>query len=334
MPISVEEQHSKPAAKQDRRREAVGDSLGRQRVAGIQRARMLAAMAEACAEHGRASVTVAHVVERAGVSRRTFYEAFADVEDCFLHAFEEALARAARRAADAYDPTAPWAHRIRASLVELLCFFEEDRSAARLLIVESLAAGPRTLQRRQEMLAAVIAAVDAGRQALRKRADAPPLTAEGVVGGVLGVLHARLSEPASGSLSDLAAPLASMIVLPYLGAAAAKRELARPVARPVRALGRTPADPLSQLRMRLTYRTVCVLGALAANPGSSNRKVGDASGITDQGQVSKLLTRLQQLGLIENTSAGGSARGEPNAWMLTPTGWDVQRALADPVSAA
>ena len=41
---------------------------------------------------GAANVSVAHVVERSGVSRRTFYETFVDREDCFLAAFDEALA--------------------------------------------------------------------------------------------------------------------------------------------------------------------------------------------------------------------------------------------------
>ncbi len=48
------------------------------------------------AERGAANVSVAHVVERAGVSRRTFYELFADREECFLAAFDDAVSRASR----------------------------------------------------------------------------------------------------------------------------------------------------------------------------------------------------------------------------------------------
>jgi hypothetical protein len=78
--------------------------------------------------------------------------------------------------------------------------------------------------------------------------------------------------------------------------------------------------------MRLTYRTVRVLMAVAATPGSSNRQVADGSGIGDQGQISKLLARLRRLGLIENMGAG-PRRGAPNSWVLTQTGWGVQGAL-------
>ncbi|MGA2164436.1 MAG: hypothetical protein ABSH36_08195, partial [Solirubrobacteraceae bacterium] len=63
-------------------------------------------------------------------------------------------------------------------------------------------------------------------------------------------------------------------------------------------------------------------------PGShpSNRQVATAAGISDQGQISKLLARLQTLGLIGN-AGGDHAKGEPNAWALTPRGRDVTRTL-------
>src|SRR3954453_4048235 len=59
-------------------------------VTQTQRERMLDAMARAVAEKGYAKVTVADVVGLAGVSRRTFYEHFNDVEDCFVEAYAAA----------------------------------------------------------------------------------------------------------------------------------------------------------------------------------------------------------------------------------------------------
>jgi DNA-binding MarR family transcriptional regulator len=79
--------------------------------------------------------------------------------------------------------------------------------------------------------------------------------------------------------------------------------------------------------MRLTYRTVRVLTSVAEHPGSSNREVGLGAGMEDQGQISKLLARLQRLELIQNTRSP-AARGAPNAWGLTERGWNVQRAIA------
>jgi DNA-binding IclR family transcriptional regulator len=78
--------------------------------------------------------------------------------------------------------------------------------------------------------------------------------------------------------------------------------------------------------MRLTYRTVRVLIAIAANPRASNRGVAAAAGIADQGQISKLLNRLQSLGLTRNEGEG-QPKGGPNAWALTPKGQEVERSI-------
>jgi AcrR family transcriptional regulator len=71
-----------------------------------QRARMLDAMARAVATKGYARVSVADVVQLAGVSRRTFYEQFRDKEDCFLVAYDRlrgADRRDARRHLEALE---------------------------------------------------------------------------------------------------------------------------------------------------------------------------------------------------------------------------------------
>jgi hypothetical protein len=121
----------------------------------------------------------------------------------------------------------------------------------------------------------------------------------------------------------------SMIVLPYLGSAAARRELSRPrpaasASAPVN--GNGASDPLAGLQMRLTFRTMRVLSVIAEQPGLSNRKVSAGAGISDQGQISKLLTRLAGQGLAENTGKGQPA-GLANAWRLTPRGKQLERAF-------
>ncbi len=308
-------------------------------------------MMQEIAERGAANVSVAHVVGRSGVSRRTFYEIFEDREDCFLAAFDDALEHVAAVVVAAYDEPESWRARIRAALATLLECLDCDPASGRLLIVESLAAGPKALERRQHVLERIVSVLEEGQGESRAGSAAPPLTAEGVVGGVLSVLHARLTEVRSSSaarggrstrspsanaghsdgdsLLDLLNPLMGMIVLPYLGAAAARKELERPTPKHSgkRPLVRT--DPLQDLPMRFTYRTMRVLMSVAEQPGSSNRAVGQTAGIGDQGQASKLLARLHKLGLIEN-QGGDPARGEPNAWTLTATGRQVHNTIARP----
>jgi hypothetical protein len=232
------------------------------------------------------------------------------------------LERLAARVVPVYEGSVGWRERIRAGLVELLAFLEEDRSTGQLLVVETLGLGNEVLRRRARVVSYAIAALGEGRAGV----EVSRLTGEGVVGAVLSVLHARLLEEGDASLLELANPLMGMIALPYLGPAAARRELSReaptPPSRPPKG-----TSQLRRLETRLTYRTVRVLQAVAASPGGSNRVVGELAGIGDQGQISKLLSRLQRLGLVSNgeTQPG---RGTPNAWRLTERGEEVSGALA------
>jgi AcrR family transcriptional regulator len=297
-------------------------------VAEIQRQRILGAMAQVAAERGAANVTVAHIVARAGISRRTFYELFEDREACLLAALDEAVERAAAVVVPAYEGEARWRERIRAGLAALLMFLEEEPGLGRLCVVEALGAGDMALERRARCMAVLIAAVDGGRSETVGAREPPPLTAEGVVGAVFSIVHARVLERgARGAepLTGLLAPLMSAIVLPYQGQAAAQRELNRPAPQ-LKRKARSRRDPLDGLDMRLTYRTVRVLMAIAGHPEASNRTVAEASGISDQGQISKLLARLDGLGLIANTGSG-HPKGAPNAWQLTPRGQEVEQAI-------
>jgi AcrR family transcriptional regulator len=299
---------------------------GRGGVAEIQRMRMIAALTEVARERGAGGVTVAHVVARSGVSRRTFYELFEDRDDCFLAALDLAVQRAAQRVVGAYDTGGAWRERIRAGLGALLEFLDDEPGLGALCVVDALAAGPRALERRAQVVSALIDAVDEGRREAKGSARPTRLTAEGVVGAVLAVLHARLaggegSAPrrlggsvgrslANGSnagssrgpvvsrggadgeltsrgggspaMAGLLGPLMGMIVLPYHGQAAAAREAMRQAPRRRRAAP-APGDPLRELDMRLTYRTVRVLLAIGEHPGASNRQVADASGVFRSG---------------------------------------------------
>jgi AcrR family transcriptional regulator len=163
-------------------------------VTEIQRMRVLTAMAEVAAERGAGQASVAHVVARAGVSRRTFYDLFEDREDCFLAAFEESLAKAAATVIPAYQRHEKRREQVRAGLLALLVFCEEQPALAQLCIAESLAAGPRALARREQVVDLLVGAVDRGRsERTAHTADPPPLAAEGAVGAVLAVVH-----PAAG----------------------------------------------------------------------------------------------------------------------------------------
>src|SRR4029077_16201783 len=135
------------------------------------------AMVEVCGERGAGNVTVAHVVERSGVSRRTFYEQFDDREACFLAAIVRVIGRIAARVVPAFDGEVRWRDRVRAGLGELLVFFEEDPAIGRLCVVETLGAGDRALERRSSITGVLIDGIDRVRTETgrRSRGDPPAL---------------------------------------------------------------------------------------------------------------------------------------------------------------
>jgi AcrR family transcriptional regulator len=315
-----------------------GRRHGGARVLEVQRARMLSSAVQVVAQGGFERMSVARVTAGARVSRRTFYDIFEDREDCFLAAFEDALSRLADVVVREYASERRWRERVRAGLIAFLGFLDDEPMLGSLLVVDSLQVGSRVLERRAWVLERVEAVIDEGRR--EGRWAPPPLTAEGVVGAVLGVIATRVREQRrEGSLLELCDALMAMIVLPYLGRAAAQKELERRGARTFSSGRRDPSgarspagsadlragDPFEGLAMRLTYRTLRTLGAVAQRPGASNRAIGEAAEVSDQGQMSKLLARLEGLGLVENTG-GGHASGEPNAWRLTARGVEVERA--------
>jgi AcrR family transcriptional regulator len=299
-------------------------------IAEIQRARMLRAMVQVVCEVGAANVTVAHVTRGAGVSRRTFYEIFDDSEDCLLAAIDEVLASAEECVLAAYGTArGGWRTQIRAALLALLEFFDERPQVARLLVVEWLATGARGLACRHRLVERIAHALVQGQVGQPAGPTvAADLVAEATVGAVVAVLHGRLTgpQPPEDELRELLNPLMSMVLLPYLGAAAARKELEQPLSEPVvRPPASPPEDVLKGLNMRLTQRTMLVLAVIARHPGGSNRAVAVAAGIGDQGQISKLLMRLRKLGLVENR--GAPVKGEANAWFLSATGERVERLL-------
>jgi AcrR family transcriptional regulator/DNA-binding MarR family transcriptional regulator len=320
-----------PAFARDGRAVRVDGGLGLQE---IQRARLLASAVGAIEERGYAQTTVAHITSRARVSRRTFYELFKNREQCLVAVLDDAIVGVEGELAQRQLHGLPWRERVRAGLWEILCLLDREPGLAKVCVVEALRGGPVVLERRERVLARLAATLEEGRHAGPRAAQCAPLTAEGLVGAAFAIVYARLLHGPREPLSGLLGELMSLIALPYMGPAAARRELRRelpPAAlterQPASAPARGEQDPLRELPMRLTYRTTRVLACIAGRPYVNNREVATDAGVSDQGQISKLLARLERLGLVVNSS-DGHAKGEPNAWSLTPLGHDVAHRLA------
>jgi len=116
------------------------------------RARLTESLAAAIAEKGYAAVTIADVVRIARVSKRTFYEHFADKEACFLALYAETSDELIELIATS-AATAPgsWEERIEAAA---RAYFERvagEPELIRAALLEIQAAGPRARELRREV---------------------------------------------------------------------------------------------------------------------------------------------------------------------------------------
>ena len=197
-------------------------------VKAVQRERLVVAMLMAASELGYRETNVQDVIDRAGVSRPTFYEHFSNKEDCFLAAFDTSATRLRKQGRrGGRERRRRWRDRLRRGLEALLEFAVAEPETR----AHPDRRGARGQRRRGD-------APRAAARALRQPASTPKsasccrrasysaITAAGVVGGVEALLYARLCK---GDLDDLEQLLPSLMyfaVLPYEGHEAANEELA------------------------------------------------------------------------------------------------------------
>jgi AcrR family transcriptional regulator len=182
--------------------------LTREEVLASQRGRMLTAMVEAVAEKGLARVTVKDVLLGAGVSRETFYEHFDNKDDCFFEAYDGAsqIVQGAIGGAwsDASTDDVTGLQRLDRSLGAYLGAMASEPLAARVFMIDILAAGPEAVARRYETLEAftklIASLVDAQTPTELTRAEA-------FVGAVSSMVSARLAAGRADELPALREPL-------------------------------------------------------------------------------------------------------------------------------
>jgi AcrR family transcriptional regulator len=168
--------------------------MAREEVARNQRARLYGAMIEAVHERGYPHTTVAHVIALAGVSRRAFYEQFANKEACFLATYDIVVARARKLVLDAWARERGWANRLHGACKALLDDVADSPKGPRLVLVDSLGVGPKARERMtlaattfERVFAAAFAADPTGEQL-------SPLTVRAIVAGIRHVTFTRMYE--------------------------------------------------------------------------------------------------------------------------------------------
>jgi AcrR family transcriptional regulator len=191
-------------------------SLTRDTVLASQRGRLLDAMAEAVAEHSYGATTIAHVVARAGVSRKTFYEHFSDKQDCFLAMYDIGIAFVLGRIVEELEAQDELRGRLVVGLETFLSVLSEEPAFCRSIVLEVQTAGPEGLARRRGVIKVFAERyLDVNRQARAGDPAIEPLSEEialAVVGAILELVGTLVDEGRTAELPDLAEPLSEFVV--------------------------------------------------------------------------------------------------------------------------
>ncbi|RDI63854.1 TetR/AcrR family transcriptional regulator [Nocardia pseudobrasiliensis] len=187
--------------------------LDRSAVESSQRGRLHYAVLEAVSEFGYTATTVAHIVARANVSRRTFYQFYRDRDDCFADAFTAATEFAIINLdlAVAGADRGEWRALLRTTLTAYLHLLADNSSCAQALHVECLVAGPVVAQQRMAVKATLADRMRAVFRIGRRCGDIPVDIPAGAFDAVIGAIDDRIRDclngPGSAALPDQAALL-------------------------------------------------------------------------------------------------------------------------------
>lgn len=192
-----------------------------------QTSRILEAMVRTVGDSGYADTSVADVLRRAGVSRKTFYALFEDKEDCFVRAYDAVMRVVMTAVLAARDPEAPWPDQVHSVLSAFLELFPAEPALARVLMVEVHAAGPRALERYQRAMYGFVPYLELGRRDSRYRELLPESMSHAVIGGVAQALYLRVAAGEADRVPEMLPDLLYFVLCPYLGRAKATRAVAR-----------------------------------------------------------------------------------------------------------
>jgi AcrR family transcriptional regulator len=198
-------------------------SLPADLVAHDQRERLLAALATDVAEVGYNKTTVTRIIGIASVSRRTFYENFADKEACFLAAYDALDEYIAGVMKEAAEEEKEWPEQVGATFFALVDFLASRPNFARLYLVEAAAVGEGMASRREATADRFIALLEPGRE---YRGEGRPLAdgiEEALVGGVVTLLARRILAGEAERLDEVLPSVVEFALAPYLGGEEAHR---------------------------------------------------------------------------------------------------------------
>jgi AcrR family transcriptional regulator len=260
----------------------------------------MGAMIELVGEQGYGATTAAEVSRRAGVSRKAFYEQFANKQECFLSTYDMAVAQGVERVAAAAREAGGPQQELGFGLDALFQRAIDSPSVQRLVLMEVAALGPAGIERREQLISAYEGMLRENLGAAPRPGLIPNPLLRAIVGGFLKVLYSRVQGGAQKQLPALVPDLVrwSFTYYPLPDAMDAIREL-RPIISPSGVVGgrapgslspwstssrtragsrRTPSLSRSFLVHSQRERILDAVAQLSAEKGYASIKIDDIAG--------------------------------------------------------
>jgi AcrR family transcriptional regulator len=194
--------------------------LPREMVIQNQRERLVAGIIEAVAENGYSATTIATITKAAALSRRTFYEHFANKEECFAAAYESALHYVREATLGGVETEKEWPARVRAGLAGLLDGLAAEPDLARFFLIAPRSAGDEIVDRHhlamRELVGDLVAGGPDGAEPSETRERA-------LAGGISRLVAGKLNAGEAEALPGLLPALVELVLRPYLGGEEAVR---------------------------------------------------------------------------------------------------------------
>lgn len=242
-------------------------------VAENQRRRMHGAMVEAVAANGYGRTSVKQVVTLAGVSRRAFYEQFANKQECFLSTLDLISARALARIANSYQASeGTLEQRLGIALSSFAEIVRANPKGSRVMLVDAPSAGPAGWARLTQMLATFESRLAASFAHAPDTAPLPGPVARAIVGGLRRVTFVRLLEGRAEEMPAMAEHMLSWALV-------FKTESPSPLAGRPRAVP-TGAGLSGEDERARVLRSALELAALEGYANLTPMRIADEAGVS------------------------------------------------------
>jgi AcrR family transcriptional regulator len=196
--------------------------LPRELVVENQRARLLSGMIETVAELGYGKATIANVIAAAKVSRKTFYESFANREDCYRAAYEASFEFLCEQVA-AGSAAHEWPDSVRSGLAAFLESLGAHPLLAAFFLVSPAGVGDEIADRHHAAIRELVEVLLAKLPAQPGGDAATEIRTEALAGGLARLATMKVNSGEAEDLPDLLPDLVELFLRPYLGTAEALR---------------------------------------------------------------------------------------------------------------